>query len=410
MLLHLGNRLLIGRHSDCKIKLPNDEYHSVISRYHCLLDINPPNVIIRDFGSLHGTYVNGKCIGKRGKDCTPSEGAKLNLSEYDLKDGDIIKLANTAFQVSIEAASAPKSTWIIEEQKKKLPSEIKFNSERNLGSIQGYTKLKLLGEGGCGEVYLARSQNETETKLVALKILRPQIAIISEMKERFLREARNTKVLNHPNLIGFDDYGEADGIFFFTMEYCDRGSVADLIFKRGGKIEVKEAVEIILQVLDGLHYAHTEKGLVHRDIKPGNILSTVDKGQIVPKLGDYGLAKAFDMAGLSGQTMTGTAMGTPHFMPRQQVLEFKYAQPDMDVWAVAASLYNMLTGKYPRDFTKVDPFVAILKRSPIPIRERNTAIPQYLAEVIDLALIDNPQLHFKTAKDFKQALLSQRFA
>lgn len=93
---------IVGRHPDCKIQIPNDKYHSTISRYHCLLDINPPAIRVRDFGSRHGTYVNGKCIGKRGKDQTASQGTKLELSQYDLSNGDVIKLSNTAFQVNIE--------------------------------------------------------------------------------------------------------------------------------------------------------------------------------------------------------------------------------------------------------------------------------------------------------------------
>jgi eukaryotic-like serine/threonine-protein kinase len=83
---------LIGRASDCYIQVPNDEHHSSISRYHCFLDINPPDIRIRDLGSLHGTFINDQLIGKRQDNQTPSEGAKLNLSEYDLKDGDKIKL------------------------------------------------------------------------------------------------------------------------------------------------------------------------------------------------------------------------------------------------------------------------------------------------------------------------------
>ena len=398
---------IVGRHPDCKIQIPSDEYHSSISRYHCLLDINPPDVRIRDFGSLHGTYVNNECIGKRDKNQTPSQGASLELSEYDLKDGDVIKLSNTAFQVSIEDKSLPTSTWIIpQEVNPHLPSLVEFDPNKDLGKIKGYTKIKLLGKGGFGEVYLARLRHETGTRLVALKTLLPKVAVMPQMKERFLGEARRTKMLDHPNLISFDDYGEENGVFFFTMEYCDRGSAADLLNKRGGKLPVQEGVEITLQVLDGLHYAHTEKGLIHRDIKPANIFLTVYKGKIVAKLGDYGLAKAFDMAGLSGQTMTGTAMGTPHFMPRQQVLEFKYAKPDVDVWATAATLYFMLTGAFPRDLTdKTNPMLEILTKPPVPIRQRDGSISQPLAEVIDKALIDNPKLHFKSAFEFKQALL-----
>ena len=99
------------------------------------------------------------------------------------------------------------------------------------------------------------------------------------------------------------------------------------------------------------------------------------------KLGDYGLAKAFDMAGLSGHTCPGEVAGTPQFMPRQQVLGFKEMRPEADVWAMAATFYNMLTGCYPRDFPDGrDPWPVILETAAVPIRQRNPAIPPRLAD------------------------------
>ncbi len=394
---------IVGRHPDCKIQIPNDKYHSTISRYHCLLDINPPAIRVRDFGSRHGTYVNGKCIGKRDKDQSASQGKQLELSQYDLSNGDVIKLSNTAFQINIE--QGVESTWILANNNSDVLSRQQFNVDSNLGSIDKYTKMKLLGKGAFGAVYLARLDDATERKIVALKTLHPQVAMMPKMKERFLREVRVTKILDHPNIVGFDDYGQINDLFYFTMEYCDRGSVTDLIKKRGGKLEIKEATEIILQILDGLHYAH-QKGLVHRDIKPANIFLTVNKGKIVAKLGDYGLAKAFDMAGLSGISDRGDCMGTPACMPRQQVLDFKCSLPEVDIWAVVATYYYLLTGFFPRNLE--DPnnmMVELLTKSAVPIRERDASIPQPLAEIIDLALVDNPELHFKSAIAFKQALL-----
>ncbi|MGH1394072.1 MAG: protein kinase domain-containing protein [Trichormus sp.] len=146
------------------------------------------------------------------------------------------------------------------------------------------------------------------------------------------------------------------------------------------------------------------RGLVHRDLKPGNILLNYIDGKITAKIGDYGLAKAFDLAGLSGQTLTGSKAGTPAFIPRQQLLNFKYVQPEVDVWATAASLYNMLTGEFPRNFTG-DPFLAVLQNDPVPILQRNASIPKNLAKVIDLGLVEKPEIYFKSAVDFKNSLL-----
>lgn len=366
----------VGRHPDCTIQIPNDPDHSMISRYHCFLDINPPDVRVRDLGSLHGTYVNGECIGKREIDQTAEEGRQLRLLERDLKNGDLIKLSNTTFQVSIGSTLEVPSTWIIPENTDHIPSQLDIDFDTNLGTIEGYTKIKLLGRGGCGEVYLARQDDSIgNRRLVALKTLLPRVAVMPDMRNRFLKEVELSKMLNHPNLVKFDDSGESDGIFYFTMEFCDRGSVVHLIEKRGGKLGVEEAVDIILQILDGLHYAHTEKNLVHRDIKPGNIFLTVNRGKTIAKLGDYGLTKAFDLAGLSGQTLTGSAMGTPSFMSRQQVLNFKYVEPDVDVYALAATLYFMLTGTYPRQLEgAVDPMLEILTKSAIPIRDRKSVV------------------------------------
>ena len=393
---------LIGRSTDCNIPLPNDLY---ISRYHCLLDINPPDIRIRDFGSRNGTRVNSHSIGKRGKNQTPEEGAQLNFPEYDLQDGDSITLGNTVFQVAIEQALEIRCKLIIEKElNNKLLSAMAIKNDSNLGLMKGYTKIKKLGVGGWGKVYLAR-QNETG-ELVAIKTLLPQVAVKPYGKDMFLREIRNIKILNHPHLVQLKDHCFSDDVFFFAMEYCNRGSVIDLIEAKKGKLTIKEATNIIFQVLDALHYAHIEKGLVHRDIKPRNIFLTTKNNQLLAKLGDYGLAKSFDLAGLSGQTMTGTNIGTPEFMSRQQVLNFKYAKPDIDIWAVAASLYYMLTLKHPRDFGRYEhPMSVILNIQPVPIRKRDASIPEPLANLIDLALRDEPHLHFKSALAFKNALL-----
>ncbi|MGK7920282.1 MAG: protein kinase [Trichodesmium sp.] len=419
---------IIGRNPDCNPRLPSDAQHLTISRYHCLLDINPPHIRVRDFGSRNGTYINGKKIGqrqeKKQEKHTPEMAEKNNFPEYNLQSGDKIQLGKTIFQVTIEKETETPPEMLQTSNKSQVKTVELSVKPPKLGSsdlweIPGYTTIKLLGKGGCGEVYLAR--NNYTQELIAVKTMLPEIAAHPHAVNRFLREIENTKALNHQNVVQLKDYTYSDRLFFFTLEYCNSGSVWNLMERHSYRLSVDMAVPIILQALDGLEYAHNAeipyikkadgsfdkgRGIVHRDIKPANIfLSNLDNSRVV-KIGDYGLAKAFDLAGLSGQTITGNKGGTFSFMPRQQMIDFKYVKPEVDVWAIAATLYNMLTGLYPRDFVGKDPILTVLQTKPVPIKQRNIAIPQPLAEVIDLALIDEPEIYFKTAKEFKQALLS----
>jgi serine/threonine-protein kinase len=455
---------ILGRAKDCDPQLlckpeePKDPLNRRISRHHCLLDINPPDVCIRDLGSLNGTFVNGQKIGQRQKHEPPGG----SFPEHDLKHGDEFRLGNMKFCVSIQlpivcgecgaeipeaelkAAEGQTMACLCRKCLKKAQQPNGINSvlraarprtvavsavklcvkcggdvtgetganrpgefvcpkcrenpldllrqliqnaaggDKELVAVEGYRIVKELGRGGMGAVYLAR--HDKTGKQVALKVMLPKVAASRRATESFLRETVNTQVLRHPNVVRLREAGCSQGTFFFTLEFCDGGSVDRLMARRGGKLSIDDARPIILQALDGLHYAHHAeiphvrlkdgsiglgRGLVHRDLKPQNIFLSTAGGSRVAKLGDYGLAKAFDMAGLSGHTCTGEVAGTPQFMPRQQVLRFKELRPEADVWAMAAALYNMLTGCYPRDFpTGRDPWQLILETSAVPIRRR----------------------------------------
>jgi eukaryotic-like serine/threonine-protein kinase len=413
---------IMGRSPDCNLLLADDEQHNAISRYHCLLDVNPPDIRIRDLGSLNGTFVNGIKIGQRADGQTPEEGQTCQLPEHDLKDQDTIQLGETVFAIStVEAATVALAPAI--RPGLQLPEAVQELFDQaahrdDLRAINNYKIVRILGEGGCGAVYLA--EHITTGHQIALKIMLPQVATNEFAVQMFVREVANTQALRHPHVVEMLEYGEVNGIFFFTMEYCSDDCVAALMRQRGGKLPVTVAVPLILQVLDGLSYTHqvtvphiklqdgsigSGTGLVHRDLKPANIFIHNDNDKLVAKIGDYGLAKAFELAGLSGQTVTGhRAMGTGAFMCRQQLLSCKYAQPEVDIWATAACLYNMLTGTYPRDTAGQDPFVAVLNNPVVPIRQRDAQIPDRLAAVIDLALQEQPQIYFQNAADFSVAL------
>jgi eukaryotic-like serine/threonine-protein kinase len=420
---------IMGRANDCHPQLPSDQDHITVSRYHCLLDINPPHIRIRDFGSLNGTYINDTLIGKRHPEATPEQAKGTVFLEHDLNNGDKIQIGSSIFRVTIVASTEQTQpiTKFTGGEKINVLARIKQlvrQAEANTPSyinIEGYTLLKHIGGGGFGDVYLAHSQRNQEE--IALKILLPQMQQNEYTVDLFLREIENTKALNHPNIITLRDYGKSNELFYFTLDYCNRGSVADLMRRSLKPLTLEEASAIILQTLHGLEYAHNAsipnikkadgtyikgQGIVHRDIKPDNLFLHQVNGTTMVKIGDYGISKAFNQAGLSGLSMSGTLAGTPYFMSRPQLINFKYAKPEVDIWATAACFYYMLTYTYPRDFTDFskDPFRLVLETSAIPILQRNSSIPKPVAEVIDNALIDYPSISFKTAAEFRQALES----
>jgi eukaryotic-like serine/threonine-protein kinase len=426
---------VLGRAEGCAPRLPSDEYHRTVSRHHCLLDINPPDARVRDFGSLNGTFVNGEKIGQREANQTPEEGAARTFPEHDLADGDEIRLGETVFRVAIRLPAGQHTLSLARcaACDREVGSELGGRSgeyvcagcqsepgamagllvnlaqsgRRELAPITGYALRRELGRGGMGAVYLAHQ--ERTGRDVALKVMLPRVAASPSARARFLREVELTRALRHPNIAALYDAGFANGTFYFTTEYCTGGSLDQLLARRGGRLDAGEAVRLACQALEGLAHAHGEN-VVHRDLTPQNILLGETDGTLVAKVGDFGLAKAFDQAGLSGLTRTGVAAGRPWYIPRQQVINFRDVTPAVDLWALAACLYNALTGAYPRVFPRgKDPWQVILQAEPVPIRRRDRSVPRALAEVIDEALREGPSSAaggFPTAEDLRAALLA----
>jgi serine/threonine protein kinase len=197
--------------------------------------------------------------------------------------------------------------------------------------------------------------------------------------QRFLIEAKAIAALNHPNIVQIYDYGRAQDGPFLIMEYVDGGSLLDRC--RQGPIPLDEAVDLACHICDGLAKAH-DAAIIHRDIKPANILLTKDG---VPKLTDFGLAKA--QTGNHGHTVTGTGavMGTPDFMPPEQRQDAALVDHRSDLWSLAATVYQMVTGRSPKII-------------------RFNDVPAALQLIMAKALEDEREARYQSAKELREAL------
>jgi len=431
---------IFGRLSDCHCCLPDDPY---ISRHHFLLEVNPPEVRLKDLGSLNGTYINNMKFGGRDKDEQPEEAVKRS-SYCDVKNGDFIKVGNTTFNVVMEVASdkqAPAAcikcgklfavnergglayiggTFLCYECRGKLAAPVPsikdmkgaranmlddlllgiFGNDQSAPDIPGYQLFREIGKGGFGKVYLVKRNRDG--KELALKVMLSRKKNVNDKDvQRFHREMKVCMDLRHKNIVLLEEQGNHNGMFYFTMEYCPGGNIGLLLHKRGKPLEEDEAVSMMLQVLDGLAFAH-EKSIVHRDLKPENIL--LDQSQKIVKISDFGLSKNFEQAGLSGFTAAGEYAGTPDYMPKEQLLDYKHIKPASDIFSIGATFYNMLTGDYVYDFKPgADPLVAILDGKVIPIRKRRN-VPKKLADVIDKSISPEPKDRYQTVAEMKRDL------
>lgn len=260
--------------------------------------------------------------------------------------------------------------------------------------IAGFRKLEKLGRGGMGEVWLVES-SETGEKM-ALKIILPKIAAREESRNKFLTEGIIGEQFVHENIARYYSSGKSgDGAYYILMEYCENGNLNDFVKQRGGILDIELASGIMLDILSGLDYAH-KKNIVHRDLKPHNILLNNLNNAATAKIADFGLAKTFGRSGITDKNIA--VGGTPFFMPRQQTIDFAYAKPCVDVWAAAAIYYYMLTGYTPKEFNSGDPFMDAFNNPAIPVLRRNSRLPSHLADIIDYALVEEPDIGIQTAK------------
>ena len=273
-----------------------------------------------------------------------------------------------------------------------------------------YRLVDLLGQGGMGAVFEAEHVEIGNT--VALKVLFPEKRRQRESLARFRREAQAAGTIGHPNIATVFDMGRTeDGISYLVMEFVDGLSLADLV-ARESSMSSERVIAIGCQVLEALEAAHS-RGIVHRDIKPENVMVTVDpEGRDRVRVLDFGISKVRPTGGEThGLTQTGTILGTPMYMAPEQAR----GEPDMDhridLYAVGAMLYVMLTGKNPFQASNYNALLAkILTEEPPPVDSIVDAVDPHLVRVIDKAMARDRDQRFTSAREFIDALCGESVA
>ncbi len=259
-----------------------------------------------------------------------------------------------------------------------------------------YEIIRSIGEGGMANVYLAR--DIILDRNVAIKILRGDLAGDEKFVRRFQREALSASSLSHPNIVEMYDVGEDAGTYYIVMEYVE-GMTLKQLLKKKGALSLSEAIDIMLQITDGIKEAH-DSYIIHRDLKPQNILIQ-DNGEI--KITDFGIAMALNSTQL---TQTNSVMGSVHYLPPEQA-SGKGATIKSDIYSMGILFYELLTGHIPFKGENAVEIALKHMKSEIPsVRKENDSIPQSVENIIIKATAKNPKNRYETAKEMHEDLLT----
>ena len=259
-----------------------------------------------------------------------------------------------------------------------------------------YEIIKSIGEGGMANVYLA--YDTILDRNVAIKVLRGDLANDEKFVRRFQREALSASSLSHPNIVAMYDVGEDNGLYYIVMEYVEGKTLKQLLKKRGS-LTLSEAIDIMLQLTDGMAHAH-DSYIVHRDLKPQNIMIQ-DDGQI--KITDFGIAMALNSTQL---TQTKSVMGSVHYLPPEQAAG-KGTTIKSDIYSMGIIFYELLTGELPFKGDSAVEIALKQMKEPLPdVHKLNNDIPQSIENIILKSTAKNPKNRYDDAKSMHNDLLT----
>jgi serine/threonine-protein kinase len=338
-------RIVLGRRSASEIQVIDPQ----ASREHTAVIVDGGRYVLRDLKSRNGTYLNDEPV----------------KSDEELDFGDRIRIGAAVYELVDETTEEPITL-----------------------QIPGYEIIERIGRGGMGTVY--KSRQLSMDRVVALKVLNDRYSKDENFIERFIREARSAGRLSHPNVIHVHDVSESDGVHYFTMEYVD-GTTVKRLLKKKGQLDVDKALDVALQAAKALEYAH-ENSIVHRDIKPDNLMITRDG---VVKLADLGIAKTFD-EGVDESAKQRRVFGTPHYMAPEQALG-KDIDARADIYSLGATFYHMLTGSTPfQGPTVTDVLKAHIQSSLPPVQEKVPGVPDSVVFILERMMAKKPEKRYES--------------
>ncbi len=414
---------IVGRSRSVHCPIPED---TALSRDHFLIEINPPRCELRDLDSTNGTFVNERRVQRSrlgsGDQIVAGQsvfrvrvdGVPTHVGEVRSPTGSRIDTSLAFDGMPITCAGcgvlAPPDLDVASDSGEEIAGAILWWCELCRAQVAAtpqpvphYTTLRELGRGAMGVVYQAR-HNQTG-RMVALKLIVPELGAARTAIERFMVEMSVMKQLKHPHIVEFLEQGSTRGQLWFAMEHVAGTNLEALANANKGNYPIPQACRMACQLLRGLEQAHN-MGFVHRDIKPENILIGRTTEALVAKISDFGLAKSYSGMGLAKLTFSGEMRGTIPFMPPEQMLNFKTVLPSGDLYASAATLYYLITGQFIYDQVSLggDLIRALLDESPVPIQQRRPDVPDNLAAVLTKCLSREAEDRYPTAHALRQAL------
>lgn len=394
---------VIGRNPDCACCLKGD---GLVSRKHAVLLIEPPSIMVKDLKSTNGVSVDGIKWGglsgnPSGEPIPLAVGSMVNVGKTVIV---VTAISDSSFIPRLTEAGAELATPFAGGQRIKPGMMPDLVGERALPQVPGYVIQKVVGKGGMGAVYLGVAEGTGEK--AAIKLMTGAMALNQKMVEAFKREIEVTKTIQHSNIVRFFNAGITErNLLYLALEYVDGGDMARYMKTYPDRrVPLSEAYRFMLEVADGMAYAHN-LGFIHRDMKPDNLLISGEGGDKHAKISDLGLAKNFEDAGLSGLTGSFTGGGTMAYMPPEQLTDFRDVKPSADIFSLAATFYEMLTGRIVYNFTRTGNTLKVVSNCDlVPLYENAGDVPPKLIAVLEKGLNANPQHRYAHAGEMLAAL------